>query len=159
MTLSAERVVGGTQADQGDWPWQVSLQVNGGHRCGGVLVSNQWVLTAAHCFRRWGSSCPQLEMIRTDATTALAPNVIGPSLEVIQCKNSVKLFFLYMKARVLVSFSRRISWLFLVQANSTLSREISLYIRMFNLNLSYDNVEILLNLFLCLFFFKLEIIL
>ncbi|XP_023559950.1 transmembrane protease serine 11D [Octodon degus] len=53
ITLSAERVIGGSQAEDGDWPWQVSLQVNGAHHCGGVLISNLWVLTAAHCFRSY----------------------------------------------------------------------------------------------------------
>ncbi|XP_016819524.2 transmembrane protease serine 11D isoform X2, partial [Cricetulus griseus] len=51
ITLSEERVIGGTLAETGDWPWQVSLQLNNVHHCGGILISNLWVLSAAHCFR------------------------------------------------------------------------------------------------------------
>uniref|UniRef100_A0AAY4B8U7 pancreatic elastase II n=1 Tax=Denticeps clupeoides TaxID=299321 RepID=A0AAY4B8U7_9TELE len=51
---SVNRVVGGDDVRPHSWPWQVSLQYRGSsgsyhHTCGGTLISNTWVLTAAHC--------------------------------------------------------------------------------------------------------------
>ncbi|XP_019628532.1 PREDICTED: chymotrypsin A-like [Branchiostoma belcheri] len=46
------RVVGGEDAAPHSWPWQVSLQTaDNAHYCGGVLVHEDWVLTAGHCLR------------------------------------------------------------------------------------------------------------
>ncbi|XP_043401204.1 transmembrane protease serine 11C [Chelonia mydas] len=56
------RITGGISAQVGEWPWQASLQLSGIHRCGATLISNTWLITAAHCFRgqqnpsRWTAS-------------------------------------------------------------------------------------------------------
>ncbi|XP_075046656.1 suppressor of tumorigenicity 14 protein [Mixophyes fleayi] len=46
------RIVGGVNADEGEWPWQVSLHTaKDGHTCGASLVSPTILLSAAHCFQ------------------------------------------------------------------------------------------------------------
>ncbi|KAI3371683.1 hypothetical protein L3Q82_024252, partial [Scortum barcoo] len=44
------RVVGGAEATHGSHPWLVSLQNRGSHFCGGAILSDRWIMTAAHCF-------------------------------------------------------------------------------------------------------------
>ncbi|XP_049860229.1 trypsin delta-like [Schistocerca gregaria] len=44
------RIVGGEPVDISQYPWQVSIQLMGGHYCGGSIISSTWVLSAAHCF-------------------------------------------------------------------------------------------------------------
>ncbi|XP_042283134.1 chymotrypsin B-like [Thunnus maccoyii] len=43
-------IVNGEEAKPHSWPWQVSLQKSSGsHYCGGSLINQNWVVTAAHC--------------------------------------------------------------------------------------------------------------
>ncbi|XP_039700890.1 transmembrane protease serine 11C-like [Pteropus medius] len=50
ITPSGNKIAGGMNAEEGEWPWQASLQQNSVHRCGATLISNNWLVTAAHCF-------------------------------------------------------------------------------------------------------------
>ncbi|XP_071537008.1 proclotting enzyme-like [Panulirus ornatus] len=51
------RIVGGKPANPKEWPWVAALMRSGTSQyCGGVLISDQHVLTAAHCVRGFDQS-------------------------------------------------------------------------------------------------------
>ena len=53
--------MGGAQAQKDSWPWQALLAFAGGSQfCGGSLIQEQWVLTAAHCVDDIRDGGPQL---------------------------------------------------------------------------------------------------
>ncbi|KAI0218620.1 Chymotrypsin A [Lamellibrachia satsuma] len=55
-------IVGGTEAKEHSWPWQISLVIQGfGHICGGSILNERWIATAAHCVK--GHKLSQLRVI------------------------------------------------------------------------------------------------
>ncbi|KAI9299000.1 trypsin-like serine protease [Neoconidiobolus thromboides FSU 785] len=52
-----DRIVGGTVVSPAfKYPWLVSIQVNGNHFCGGIILNQDTVLTAGHCSQEDPSS-------------------------------------------------------------------------------------------------------
>ncbi|XP_005171071.2 transmembrane protease serine 3 [Danio rerio] len=45
----SSRIVGGNVSKSGQVPWQVSLHYQNQYLCGGSIISESWILTAAHC--------------------------------------------------------------------------------------------------------------
>lgn len=46
---TSNRIVGGSPATIEQFPWTVSMQYHGKHRCGGAIIAPTVILTAAHC--------------------------------------------------------------------------------------------------------------
>jgi secreted trypsin-like serine protease len=42
-------ITNGYTATHGQFPWQVAITIDNSYFCGGSLISDDWVLTAAHC--------------------------------------------------------------------------------------------------------------
>ncbi|XP_031634257.1 serine protease Hayan-like [Contarinia nasturtii] len=56
--IATPRIIGGEGTEDGEFPWMAALFYLDGnklvYRCGGSIISNQFVLTAAHCVRKIG---------------------------------------------------------------------------------------------------------
>ena len=50
--LNLNFIHSGQEAIPHSWPWQVFVKIEGkagGYDCGGSIISEKWILTAAHC--------------------------------------------------------------------------------------------------------------
>ena len=45
-----QRIIGGTLTEVNEYPWQALLRFDGDPVCGGTVLSEEWIMTAAHCF-------------------------------------------------------------------------------------------------------------
>lgn len=70
------RIVGGSPAALGAHPWQVSLQRSGAHYCGGSLIGQNLVVTAAHCLLKDGLTVANLR-IRAGSTAKYSGGILA----------------------------------------------------------------------------------
>ncbi|EDV31306.1 uncharacterized protein Dana_GF15290 [Drosophila ananassae] len=49
----SQRIIGGQDVQIEKVPWQVSLQVDGQHFCGGSIYNESFIVTAAHCVDKY----------------------------------------------------------------------------------------------------------
>lgn len=68
------QIVGGVDADPGEWPWQVFLEAYPNdvdfftdQFCGGTLIDPYWVLTAAHCISYSNGGVVSVDLFRVVA--------------------------------------------------------------------------------------------
>lgn len=88
------RVIGGTVAATGAWPFQVALLTSGmldqnpmtnldAQFCGGSLIAPEWVLTAAHCLIQFGQTANPQDITVLVGATHLTEGERIPAEEII----------------------------------------------------------------------------
>jgi secreted trypsin-like serine protease len=65
------RIVGGSEARPHSLPWHVSIQFDEHHICAGILIDDQHIVTAAHCF--------QLSLFPIQYTIVLGAHLLSDS--------------------------------------------------------------------------------
>lgn len=51
VKYEGHKIVGGYDAKNGEFPYQVSIRINNKHFCGGSILNQYYILTAAHCLQ------------------------------------------------------------------------------------------------------------
>ncbi|XP_058832495.1 chymotrypsin-2-like [Topomyia yanbarensis] len=71
------RIVNGTDASINDYPFMISLRSSSGrHSCGGSILNERWILTAAHCVNYYTTPLVQSVQIgRTDVSIEIDESV------------------------------------------------------------------------------------
>ena len=86
-----KRVVGGMVARPGSWPWIAMLSFFGYPLCAATILSDRWLLTAAHCFKNERRNVIGWEVIIGKHTSDIHTNVawdfkslaLRPTIELI----------------------------------------------------------------------------
>jgi secreted trypsin-like serine protease len=86
VNRKSPKIVGGTEAAPGAYPWQASLEVSwiadpsSAHFCGGSIYSARWIVTAAHCLKNLH---PQ------DIHVVVGTNVLTPGVKRINAQQLI----------------------------------------------------------------------
>uniref|UniRef100_A0A3B5B8W9 Chymotrypsin-like protease CTRL-1 n=1 Tax=Stegastes partitus TaxID=144197 RepID=A0A3B5B8W9_9TELE len=95
-------------ATPGSWPWQAALSANGSVFCGGSLITDEWVLTAAYCTTVSGVN-------PNEVSRGIVANVCFPAYDPETYDNDICL----LKLSAPVNFTDYIRPVCLAAANST----------------------------------------
>ncbi|KAL3876848.1 hypothetical protein ACJMK2_034652 [Sinanodonta woodiana] len=99
---SETRIVGGHEARIGSWPWMAMLIEDGNQVCGGSILNEYFILTAAHCFEdelsrdttRWTVRVGKHHLDRldpTETTHRVSQIIIHPQYNSTTVKNDITL--------------------------------------------------------------------
>ncbi|UJR25720.1 hypothetical protein I4U23_007071 [Adineta vaga] len=83
VVLTPSRIIGGENAMEHTWPMMVSLRLMNAdrHWCGGSILSNSYILTAAHCLFGRSSNPPVDVVIAVGLTNSSDPNRIQRTVD------------------------------------------------------------------------------
>nr|XP_012807684.2 kallikrein-14 [Jaculus jaculus] len=100
------KIIGGYPCAQYSQPWQVALLAGPGRRflCGGALLSDQWVITAAHCarptlhvalgkhnLRRWEATQQVIRVVRQVPHPQYQPRAHNNDLMLLRLQRKVRM--------------------------------------------------------------------
>nr|XP_027217680.1 transmembrane protease serine 9-like [Penaeus vannamei] len=80
---AAPRIVGGVTTGVNEWPWQAALMYGSQQFCGGSLINDRYVLTAAHCTESMRASDLTIRLAEHRLSTSSETSVVSRSVSQI----------------------------------------------------------------------------
>ena len=80
----SKRINGGSETEINEYPWMAYVATRHGAMCGGSLISDRWVVTAAHCAQVQSSNDIRVDLGQHDLHSATEAVLVRKSVSEIQ---------------------------------------------------------------------------